>query len=238
MIKYIKKKYLKRILNYKNVNHNNNIFKLNTLKEVHIYCKTNKLCGQIYGPLIESYIIKKNNLNKNKSSDCNGDCSIKDNKDNSIKNYEIKVSLGGYKHNKFNYVQLRLNHNIDYYILTAYYLSKENIKKKGELFVFIIGKVDLKNIVFKYGNYAHGTLNKNGKRTFEAMNCDDNKNEYALRPKYGDNCWIELLNFKVHYKNIFQNNIEIKNENEDNSIMNLSVKNIDKELFSGVLKKD
>jgi hypothetical protein len=112
MIKYIKKKYLKRILNYKNVNHNNNIFKLNTLKEVHIYCKTNKLSGQIYGPLIESYIIKKNNLVKNKSSDCIGDCSNEYN--GNKKNYEIKVSLGGYKHNKFNYVQLRINHNIDY----------------------------------------------------------------------------------------------------------------------------
>ena len=212
--------------------HTETILNLPTLKDAHMYCKYNNLSGQFTGPVLEKYIKLKYKMIKNNASSCNGDLQ------NNDTNIEIKASNGGKDNNKFNYVQLRLNHNIDYYILTAYYLSKENIKKKGELFVFIIGKVDLKNIVFKYGNYAHGTLNKNGKRTFEAMNCDDNKNEYALRPKYGDNCWIELLNFKVHYKNIFQNNIEIKNENEDNSIMNLSVKNIDKELFSGVLKKD
>lgn len=28
--------------------------------------------------------------------------------------YEIKTSLGGKYHNKFNYVRLRLNHSIDF----------------------------------------------------------------------------------------------------------------------------
>ena len=242
MIKKIKRKYLEKILKMKNVNHNRNILTLKTLKRAHIYCKINKLSGQISGPLIEYYIINKNNLIKNKSSDCIGDCSKiyynnldSEMKEKTIKNFEIKASLGGIQHNKFNYVQLRMNHNIDFYILTAYYLSKENIKNKGELFVFMISKIDLKNIIFKYGNYAHGTLNKNGKRTFDVMNETD-KNEYAIRPKYGDNCWKELLNFKVDDKNIFLNldlllnddNV-IKNEN----IMNLSKRSIDKELFSG-----
>ena len=193
----------------KNVNHNRNIITLKTLKRAHIYCKINKLSGQISGPLIEYYIINKNNLIKNKSTDCIGDCSKIYNNNNIdkqiiIKNFEIKASLGGIQHNKFNYVQLRMNHDIDFYILTAYYLCKENIKSKGELFVFMISKIDLKNIIFKYGNYAHGTLNKNGKRSFDVMNETD-KNEYAIRPKYGDNCWKELLNFKVDEKNIFLN---------------------------------
>jgi hypothetical protein len=254
MIKNIKKKHLERLLIFDNINHNKNIFKQKSLKKAHIYCKINKLSGQVYGPLIESYIIKKYNLIKNKSKDCIGDCSKvfnnelsedepywkdneeqssneliknnlesedepywKDNEEESLKentlesesslsmmNFEIKVSLGGMKHSKFNYVQLRMNHNIDYYIFTAYYLSKENIKNKGDLYVFMICKNDLKNIILKYGNYAHGTLNKNGKRSFDTMNNDD-KNEYALRPKYGDNCWKELLNFKVSNNNIFEN---------------------------------
>jgi hypothetical protein len=211
MYKHIKIKHLKSLLKSKSVNHNKNILKLDTLKKVHIYSKINGLTGQTYGPLIESYIINKYELIKNKSSECIGDCSKiyqvngidNDYVNVNKKNFEIKVSLGGYKHNKFNYVQLRFNHNIDYYILTAYYLCHENVKKRGDLFVFIVGKNELKNIVFKYGNYAHGTLNKNGKRTFESMNNDD-LNEYALRPTYGDNCWNELLEFKVNNNNIFE----------------------------------
>ena len=200
-MKKIKRKYLYKILKYKNINHTKNILKLSSLKKAHIYCKINKLSGQISGPLIETYIIKKYNLIKNKSKECNGDCSMIYN--NTIINFEIKASFGGIKHNKFNYVQLRLNHNIDYYIFTSYYLSNENVKKKGELFVFLINKTDIKNMVLKYGNYAHGTLNKNGKRTFETLN-DDNKYEYALRPIYNDNCWNELLNYRVDKYNIFE----------------------------------
>jgi hypothetical protein len=250
MLKKIRRKYLKRLLKYKNKNYHLNILKQESLKKAHIYCKINKLSGQMYGPLIETYIIKKYCMTKNKSSDCTGDCSIKkhsnsktlnlseqnvdkelfsgtnvkentkDNKltifDNNYKiiNYEIKVSLGGMNHNKFNYVQLRMNHNIDYYILTAYYLNNNNLKNKGELFVFIIGKNELKNIIFKYGQYAHGTLNKNGKRTMEIMN-DNDKNEYSIRPIYGDLCWNELLKYRVNEDNIFEENNSIIIDNVD-----------------------
>ena len=107
-------------------------------------------------------------------------------------NYEIKISLGGKFNNKFNYVQIRLNHDIDYYILTAYYLSVINLKSLGELFIFLIDKDNMKNIINNYGHYAHGTLKKNGKKTFDDLNDPYNMKEYALRPKYGDKCWNDL----------------------------------------------
>ena len=45
MIKNIKRKYLERLLVFDNTNHNKHIFKQKTLKNVHIYCKINKLSG-------------------------------------------------------------------------------------------------------------------------------------------------------------------------------------------------
>ena len=41
--------------------HKKEILKLNTIKEVHIYCKINNLSGPQTGPLIE-YYIKENSL--------------------------------------------------------------------------------------------------------------------------------------------------------------------------------
>jgi hypothetical protein len=38
------------------------------------------------------------------------------------KNSEVKVSLGGATHSKFNFVQIRPSHDCDTYILTAYHL--------------------------------------------------------------------------------------------------------------------
>jgi hypothetical protein len=156
------------------------------LKKAHIYCKINKLNGQISGPLLEKYIIKKYGMIKNKSSDCIGDC-----KKNS-KNIEIKCSLGGDKsHKDFNYVQIRLNHNIDIYLFTAYYINESNINDLGELFIFQIQKEDLIEIIKEFGQYAHGTIKEFGK-TFQF------DKEYALRPKINDNCWKKLLIHRVH----------------------------------------
>ena len=55
-------------------------------------------------------------MDKNNSSLCIGDlCKNK-------VNYEIKVSNGGKSNNKFNYVQFRLNHDCNYYLI-AYYIN-------------------------------------------------------------------------------------------------------------------
>ena len=182
---------LRNILNLSKCNHKKEIIKQSSnLKDAHIYCKVNQLSGQISGPLIEYYIKNKYNMIKNNSSLCIGDVNYKN------KNIEIKISTGGKENDKFNYVQLRINHDCDY-ILTAYYISDENLKNSGELFIFRLNKIYMKNIILKYGSYAHGTIKKLGSITNKDLNNPKNDKEYAIRPKYGDSCWRDLLKYKI-----------------------------------------
>jgi hypothetical protein len=232
--------------------HMANILKLETLKNVHIYCKINNLSGQFTGPAVEKYIRIKKNMTKNSASDSNGDLQetapyvvytteedaergrgITESDYSTFKceelkaecrrlglrvggcknelidrlmqallerrtgiNKELKASNGGTEHNKFNFVQIRMNHQCEY-IFTAYYISPENIDNLGELFIFKLTKTDIKPIIFKYGGYAHRTIKELGKKTIEDLDDIDNMKEYALRPKYGDDCWKELLKFRV-----------------------------------------
>jgi hypothetical protein len=162
-----------------------------TLKDAHIYCVLNNISAQSYGPLLEKYIIHKFGYTKNNSSNCSGDC-VKEGQ-----NIEIKVSLGGAEHNKFNYVQIRLSHHIQIYILTAYYLNDNNVDSEGELFIFRLSKDQIKNIIMSYGTYAHGTIKNNGKITPESFISENNK-EYAIRVKYGDKCWNDLIKYKIN----------------------------------------
>lgn len=182
-------KKLKNILEENKINHFEEIKKCIDLKKAHIYCKINKINGQETGSLIENYIKYKYKLTKNKSSLCIGDLSIKN------KNYEIKVSNGGKKNNQFNYVQIRMNHQCEY-ILTSYYLDKNNINDLGELFIFKLSKDNMKNLLKKYGHYAHGTKKNLGPITIEDLDNETNIKEYALRPKYNDKCFNELLLFR------------------------------------------
>ena len=52
-------------------------------------------------------------------------------------------------------------------------------------------------MIYKYGGYAHRTNKELGKITIEDLNDKDNMKEYDLRPKYGSDCWKELLKFRV-----------------------------------------
>jgi len=186
----VTKNGLKHILQLSKFNHRVEILKQTDLKHAHIYCKLNQLSGQIAGPLIESFIQTKYTMTKNNSSECIGDLCH-----NGV-NLEIKISIGGKEHNKFNYVQLRMNHVCEY-LLTAYYLCNENIETEGELFIFRLTKLNLKNLILQYGGYAHGTIQKLGTITEEDLSLPENDKEYAIRPKYGDKCWNELLQFRV-----------------------------------------
>jgi hypothetical protein len=183
---------LKEHLNLSKINHEEEIMKLSTLKEAHIYVIINKLSAQQYGPLLEKFIVTKFKYIKNKAEDCIGDC-VKDGK-----NTEVKVSLGGKTHSKFNYVQLRPFHKCDTYILTAYHLSEENVNMYGELYLFRIPKEDMKKIIITYGGYAHGTIKENGNITEETMYNENNNKEYALRPIYNDKCWKALLLYRFN----------------------------------------
>jgi hypothetical protein len=173
-----------------NCNHKIEIIKQLNIKRAHIYCKIHQLSGQVSGPLIEHYIKNKYGMIKNNSSSCNGDLQH-----NQI-NFEIKVSNGGKENNKFNYVQLRMNHSCEY-ILTAYHINHDNIETEGELFIFKLNKINIKILILKYGGYAHGTKKKLGEITEDDLENPTNDKEYAIRPKYGDKCWNELLHFRV-----------------------------------------
>ena len=181
---------LRHILSISKCNHKLEIMKQPNIKYAHIYCKINQLPGQVAGPLIENYIKNKYGMIKNNSSLCIGDLQYKET------NIEIKISIGGKDNNKFNYVQLRMNHFCEY-ILTAYYVDEENIDTLGELFIFKLNKIDIRPIIFKYGGYAHGTIQKLGPITEEDLEDVQNDKEYAIRPKYGDKCWRDLLQFRI-----------------------------------------
>jgi hypothetical protein len=129
-------------------------------------------------------------MEKNNASLCLGDLQH-----NQV-NFELKISTGGKENNKFNYVQLRMNHDC-VYILTAYYLCEDNIDNEGELFIFKLNKDNIKKLILLYGGYAHGTVQKLGKITEIELSNIANDKEYAIRPKYGDKCWNELLSFRV-----------------------------------------
>lgn len=182
---------LKEHLDSSSMNHEQEIMKEESLKSAHIYCVINNVSAQQYGPLLEKYIRVKNNFMKNSASECNGDCS----KDG--KNAEVKASLGGAKHNKFNWVQLRLSHDIQYYILTAYHLTKKNVENEGELYIFSVPKNHMIDLIANHGGYAHGTVKDLGAISLSDLQNKDNKKEYALRPSYEDSCWLDMLKFRV-----------------------------------------
>jgi hypothetical protein len=182
---------LKNILKSCQSNHKIEIMKELNIKRAHIYCKINQLSGQLLGYLIEYYIKNKYGMIKNNPSLCNGDLYYNQT------NFEIKVSNGGKENNKFNYVQLRINHNCNY-ILTAYYLNNDNVETEGELFIFKLTKNNIIFIILNYGVYAHGTITKLGEITENDLENPTNDKEYAIRPKYNDKCWNELLHFRVN----------------------------------------
>lgn len=181
---------LKELLDNASIVHKEEIMKCPSLKHAHIYCKLQKLSGQVTGPLIENYIKEKYNMAKNSASLCIGDL-----KHNGV-DIEVKVSTGGQSNNKFNYVQMRMNHCCEY-LLTAYYIDYSNLEKEGDLYIFRLKKEHLREAIAQYGGYAHGTVKKLGAITMEDLLNVDNDKEYALRPKYGDSCWNYLLQYRV-----------------------------------------
>jgi hypothetical protein len=175
--------------------HETEIMQLKTLKDAHIYCVLFHVSAQQYGPLLERFICATYGFRKTRARDCQGDCTTKDGK-----TMEIKVSLGGSSHRKFNYVQIRPAHDCDCYLFTAYHLSAENVERDGELYVFQLSKASMVEMLVQFGSYAHGTIKEHGPITLESIRESmESKSgvEYALRPTYGDACWNRLGDFLV-----------------------------------------
>ena len=91
---------------------------------------------------------------------------------------------------------------IEHYIKSKYGMKKNNSSLcigdlEGELFIFKLTKINIKKLILKYGGYAHGTKQKLGEITEEDLENSLNDKEYTIRPKYGDKCWKELLQFRV-----------------------------------------
>ena len=118
-------------------------------------------------------------------------------------NYEFKVSVHG-KEQKFNFVQIRPRHNIDYYIFITYNIY--NNDDLGEAHIFKIPSENLYNLLPEYGGYAHGTMELQGEITNESIY--NNEYEYALRVDRGikkkdskaHKLWNELLKYEVTFK--------------------------------------
>lgn len=115
-------------------------------------------------------------------------------------NYEIKTSVHA-KKSRINFVQIRPDHNIDFYILIAYNMY-ENYTI-GNAHIFKIPSNIIYDLIVKYGSYAHGTCSKLGLITIhniKGRNC-----EYALRcdpnAKKGNSfeLWNEFIKYEVEY---------------------------------------
>ena len=115
-------------------------------------------------------------------------------------NYEIKYS-GHANKSKMNWVQIRPDHKIHYYILAGYNMYENGNLGKG--YIFKVPSEKVYELIPKYGGYAHGTIEKLG-----AITCDNIKGrhcEYALRcnPNIkkgkGRELWDELLKYEVEY---------------------------------------
>lgn len=95
---------------------------------------------------------------------------------NGIK-YEIKVSLHD-RECKFNFVQIRPDHYVDFYIFVGYNLFDGY---KGRAFILKVPAEFVYDLLIEgYGGYAHGTNKSLGnidRTNFKGRNC-----EYVLRP--------------------------------------------------------
>jgi hypothetical protein len=182
---------LKDYLNSTLVDHSKAILLEPSLKDACSYCVVNNILSQQYGNLIENFVSVHFKYSKNKSADCAGDLAKLG------VNYELKCSLGGKDRNRFNFVQIRPNHNCGFYIFVAYHVSNANVDFGGDVFVFKIHKTDLKQILLDFGSYAHGTIQKNGSIEV-SLNDGTSLHEYALRTTIGDKLWNALLVYRIN----------------------------------------
>ena len=116
------------------------------------------------------------------------------------KNIEIKVSLGD-KEGTFSFVQIRPDHQVDFYLFLAYNLFEGNI---GKIHLLLVPSDKIYELLPQYATYAHGTVDVLGQ--INAQNIFGRNCEYALRPNPNKNCnckqrqlWDELLKYEINW---------------------------------------
>jgi len=118
------------------------------------------------------------------------------------KNYEIKHSIHA-KKSKLNFVQIRPDHNIDFYIFIGYNMYKCNTHI-GKAYIFKIPHDKINKLIVEYGGYAHGTVKIFGKITKDniigrnceyALRCDPN----AVEKTKSFKLWKEFMKYSVDY---------------------------------------
>ena len=107
--------------------------------------------------LLESHI--KNLFNIEKAKDSTSGDGISRNG----MNIEIKVSLGS-DNGRINFVQIRPDHKIDYYLFLVYNLYTENI---GSIHWLLCDSNELYKLLPEYGGYAHGSILQHNAITLE-----------------------------------------------------------------------
>ena len=160
------------------------------------------LSSMQWGPLLEKYIKDRFKIGKPLNSTSGDGCSPRK------KNIEIKVSLGT-SQGTFNFVQIRPDHNIHYYLFLAYdvYFGKE-----GKIYWFLCNAQALYKLIPQFGGYAHGTVAKFGKITLRNMK--GRNMEYALRPspssRHGSNpykLWQIMIKKFIVSENVIRKTI-------------------------------
>lgn len=116
-------------------------------------------------------------------------------------NYEIKASIHANK-SKINFVQIRPDHDIHYYIFIAYNMYENDTI--GNAHIFKIPSDIVYDLIISFGGYARGTCSKLGKikpDNIKGRNC-----EYALRcdpnAKKGKSfkLWRHFMKYEVEYE--------------------------------------
>ena len=114
--------------------------------------------------------------------------------------YEIKTSVHANK-SRINFVQIRPDHDIHYYIFIAYNMYTDDEVGKG--YIFKIPANDVYDLVTRFGGYAHGTKrilgeiaidNMTGRNCEYYLRCDPN----AKKGKSYD-LWQEFMKYEVDY---------------------------------------
>ena len=162
------------------------ILNAETFREAAIISKM-FLPSQSYGEILVKWLSKHYNFTKLNASEKKGDQRVFEKY-----NTEIKSSLcDDGKH--CNYVQLRLTHEISFYLLPTYDFVGD------EVYYFLLNKEEMIEMVKKYGGYAHGTKGEKGLIEDNIFNPDI---EFAIRPTIGKDCWNDLLKYRITEEDI------------------------------------